>query len=152
MRNKYEGHSFLITLTLNAIAWSAPLEKQNLASNFFDATIAKQVKLVADSTANGFLKENPTKIREAEIYRQWAFESFSSQEYKEIYTKFLIENFNENELIEMNQWAKSPHFLSYMLKWQGFQQWSQPMFRDFLKLKNPDLARRLRAEDFDPNK
>ena len=142
----------LISLTLSAIACSATFEKQDLASHFFDATIAKQVKSVADSAANGFLKENPTKIREAEIYRQWALESFRSQEYKEIYTKFLIERFNENELMEMNQWAQSPNFLSYMLKWQGFQQWSQPMFRDFLKLKNPDLARRLRAEGFDPNK
>ena len=141
----------IFTLILSTSALSNSNDKQNLASQFFDATVAKQVELIATSAANGILKEDSTKVRQAEIYKQWALESFGSKEYKEIYTEYLVEKFDENELIEMNKWAKSAYFLSYMLKWQGFLQWSQPKFQDFLKLKNPELARRLKVEGFDTN-
>lgn len=141
----------IIALFLSTSALSNPDEKQNLASQFFDATTAKQIELIAASAANEILKKDPTKVRQAEIYKQWALETFSSKEYKKIYTEYLVERFDNNELIEMNKWAKSPYFLSYMVKWQGFPQWSQSKFQSFLKLKNPELVRRLKAEGFDTN-
>jgi hypothetical protein len=104
------------------------------------------------SAANAILREDASKVRQSEIYRQWAKESFSSPEYKSIYVHFLVENFSEQELSAMNEWAKDPNFITYMNKWQRFPQWSAPKFQDFLRLKNPELARRLRAEGFDPNK
>lgn len=68
------------------------------------------------------------------------------------YVQFLVENFSAEELLAMNEWAKNPLFLGYMNKWQQFPQWSAPKFQEFLKMKNPELAQRLRAEGFDPSR
>jgi hypothetical protein len=128
------------------------LSKEDLASRFFDATTARQIDGMTKNAAAAILKEDPTKKRQAEIYRQWAKESFSSPEYKHIYVTYYVEAFSAEELTAMNEWAKHPLFLSYMSKVPQFAQWSAPRFQQFLASKNPELARRLRAEGFDPSK
>lgn len=140
----------LSTMALPAFAQG--LGKDELASSFFDATTAKQIDGMTKSAAAAILKEDPTKKRQAEIYRQWAKETFGSPEYKQIYVSYYVERFSAEELIAMNEWAKHPLFLSYMNKIPQFAQWSAPRFQQFLASKNPELARRLRAEGFVPSK
>ncbi|MES2535170.1 MAG: hypothetical protein V4632_04770 [Pseudomonadota bacterium] len=144
--------AFVFCGLISAAAIGQVSEKQKLASQFYDKTTAKQIDAMTRNAANGILREDPTKVRQSEIYRQWAKESFSSPEYKNIYVQFLVENFNDEELSAMNEWAKDPVFGAYMNKWQRFPQWSAPKLQEFLRSKNPELARRLRAEGFDPNK
>ena len=138
-------------VTSNAAVAQA-LAKDALASRFYDATTAKQIDVMTSNAAAAILRENPSKVRQSEIYRKWAKESFSSPEYKAIYVQFLVEKFSADELTAMNEWATSPLFLGYMNKWQQFPQWSAPRFQDFLRAKNPELHRRLKAEGFDPAK
>jgi len=142
--------AFALCLLLSSAASAQPPER--LASQFFDATTAKQIDAMTRNAANAILKQDASKIRQSEIYRQWAKESFGSPEYKQIYVQYYVANFTVEELLAMNEWAKSPLFLGYVNKMQQFAQWSGPTFQDFLKTKNPELARRLRAEGFDPSK
>jgi hypothetical protein len=151
-RKRTKFFAFVFFGLMSAAAIGQVPEKQKLASQFYDRTTAQQIDAMTRSAANAILREDESKVRQSEIYRQWAKESFSSPEYKSIYVHFLVENFSEQELSAMNEWAKDPNFITYMNKWQRFPQWSAPKFQDFLRLKNPELARRLRAEGFDPNK
>jgi len=137
---------------MSTVAIGQVADKQKLASLFYDRTTAQQIDAMTRSAANAILREDTSKVRQSEIYRQWAKESFSSTEYKNIYLQFLVENFSEQELSAMNEWAKDPNFITYTNKWQRFPQWSAPKFQEFLRSKNPELAKRLRAEGFDPNK
>jgi hypothetical protein len=143
---------FAIVLLFSGIALGQVGSKEALASQFYDSTTAKQIEAMASNAAAAILREDPTKVRQSQIYRQWAKESFGSPEYKAIYVRYLVENFNAEELVAMNEWAKSPFFLTYMNKWMQFPQWSAPRFQEFLKAKNPELYRRLRAEGFDSTK
>ena len=142
----------LFGLILSNAVFAQSIGNEALASKFYDATSAKQVEAVARNAAAAILREDPSKVRQSEIYRQWAKESFGSPEYKAIHVQFLTENFTAEELTAMNEWAKNPQFLSYMNKWQQFPQWSAPRFQAFLRVKNPELHRRLKAEGFDPAK
>ncbi len=142
----------LLGFLLSNAAFAQLIAKEALAAKFYDATTAKQIDAIARNAAAAILREDPSRVRQSEIYRQWAKESFGSPEYKAIYVQFLAENFNADELTAMNEWAMSPQFLSYMNKWQQFPQWSAPRFQAFLRAKNPELHRRLKAEGFDPAK
>lgn len=142
----------LFGLLLSNAAVAQLIGNEALASKFYEATTAKQIDAIARNAAAAILREDPTKVRQSEIYEQWAKESFSSPEYKVIYVQFLAENFTAEELTAMNEWAQSPQFLSYMNKWQQFPQWSAPRFQAFLRAKNPELYRRLKTEGFDPAK
>lgn len=126
--------------------------KEKLASQFYDATTAKQIEAMANNAAAAILREDPKKVRQSQIYRQWAKEAFGSPEYKAIYTQYIVENFSADELVAMNEWAKNPFFISYLNKWMRFPQWSAPRYQEFIKSKNPELHRRLKAEGFDPAK
>ena len=143
---------FAVVLILSCIAIAHAESKEALASRFYDATTAKQIGTMARNAAAAILNQDPNKTRQSEIYEQWANESFGSPEYKAIYVQFLVENFSAEELTAMNEWAKSPFFLVYMNKWLQFPRWSAPRFQEFLKAKNPELHRRLKAEGFDPTK
>jgi hypothetical protein len=143
---------FAVILLVSGIATAQAESKETLASRFYDATTAKQVETMARNAAAAILRQDPKKARQSEIYGQWAKESFGSPEYKTIYVQFLVESFSAEELAAMNEWAKNPLFLTYMNKWLQFPQWSAPRFQEFLKAKNPELHRRLRAEGFDPAK
>ena len=128
------------------------LPREELASSFFDATTLKQIDGMTRNAAAAILREDPKKVRQSEIYRQWAKESFGSPEYKQIYVTYYVDNFSTEELIAMNEWAKNPAFITYMNKVQQFTQWSASRIQKFLSTKNPELTRRLRAEGFDPSK
>ncbi len=52
----------------------------------------------------------------------------------------------------MSEWAENPLLLGYMAKTLQFTQWSAPRFQQLLSIKNAELARRLRAEGFEPSK
>lgn len=129
-----------------AFAADSASRKAELASQFYDATTKKQIDAIASEAASRILREDPTKVRQSEIYREWALESFSSPEYKAIYVEYMIEMFTEEDLGQMNAWAKSAAFQKYFAIWPKFQAWSGARFQSFLRQKNPDLMRRLSAE------
>lgn len=144
--------TFVFCALISAAALAQAADKQKLASEFYDRTTATQIDAMTRNAANAIVRQDPSKVRQAEIYREWAREAFSSPEYKSIYVQFFAENFSEEELIAMNEWAKDPIFVAYMTKLQRFPQWSAPKLQEFLRSRNPDLASRLRAEGFDVNK
>lgn len=131
---------------LSGPALAQDFEKELLAARFYEATIAKQIDEVVKSAGKAILREDPSKVRQSEIYQQWAKEVFHSNEYKAIYVQFWIENFDRDELKAMNDWAQSPLFVRYSQKWQNFPQWSAPRFQAYMKKVKPELERRLQAE------
>lgn len=136
----------IIFLLLSKLAFATDARKIELASQFYDSTTGKQVETIASEAASGILREDPTKVRQSEIYREWARETFSSPEYRAIYVDYMLEVFTEEDLVQLNEWARSPTFQKYFVAWPKFQAWSASRFQSFLRQKNPELMRRLSAE------
>lgn len=135
-------------LFVSALACAADVDVDVLASRFYDATTAKQIEPMVDGMMKAVLKEKSR--REAEIWREWALETFKSPEYKRIHTSRLVEMFSRDELRELLELTSNPVFLTYMRKWQSFPQASNADFSALLRARNPELARRLRAAGFNP--
>jgi hypothetical protein len=142
----------VLLLAFAAAANAQGISKEQLASQFYEATTARLVGDTVNNAAAAILREDPKKVRQAEIYKQWALETFGSKEYKDIYIQYFVENYSQEELVAMSEWAKNPLFLDYMAKTLQFTQWSAPRFQQLLSIKNTELVRRLRAEGFDPSK
>jgi len=137
-----------IMFWISALAYAADSETEALASKFYEATTAKQIDQMVNGMMSAVLREKSKG--EAEIWRDWALETFKSPEYKKIYTSRLVQMFTKDELTELIKLTSNPVFLTYMKKWQEFPQASNADFTALLRARNPELARRLQAAGFKP--
>jgi hypothetical protein len=71
-RKRMKFFAFVFFGLMSAAAIGQVPEKQKLASQFYDRTTAQQIDAMTRSAANAILREDESKVRQSEIYRQWA--------------------------------------------------------------------------------